>query len=629
MNPNELHIGVWIRDNRSPRILLKKGDIITDPGGLAIWEAEFEGKSIEGVNTRRPSEDLPDIRFSRFIMDVNIHLEGTGVKKLSVSFVGTRAQQFFSLGNLETNQLVYDNTWYALDAAFTETLKLLTEKKITVPGLINLGQLIWLRGKDHLPVPVIDKINIESLDDIESVVLPHLNAELFPYQKTGIKFLAHVAQESLGCILADEMGLGKTLQVIGLILLQKQKGRGPALVVCPATLLENWRREVSKFAPAICVHLHTGSQRTGRASSFLNYDVVITSYETAVRDIVLLSSINWDIVILDEAQNIKNPDAQRTVTVKSLQRSISVAVTGTPVENRLTDLWSIADFALPGLLGDVKSFESAFDNNESDASLLAPLVSPIMLRRKVLDVASDLPPRLDIDQALEVSPQMADEYERVRNEIIAQYGNRGSLVAIGKLRQLCAHPRVLGLMDKVSFDDNPKYRRLVEVVDEIFESNEKVLIFTSYLNMSDLITEDLRKRYPYAWVGSIDGRIDVELRQPLIDHFSAFRGPASFILNPKAAGTGLNITAANHIIHYNPEWNPALEDQASARAYRRTQTRPVTIHHFFYVNTVEEVIMERLEHKRSIAVNAVAGHEGDIDSANIARAMQVSPLNKR
>jgi SNF2 family DNA or RNA helicase len=629
MNVNDLDTGVWIRDDQSPRILLKTGNTITDPGGLAIWEAEFDGKAIEGITWRRPSEDLSDIKFSRFTLDVSIKIEGTGIRHLTASFVGKRAQQYVDLGRVESDQVVVNNTWYALYETFSETRKILAEHKLQVPGTINLGQLIWLRGKEHLPIPVVDQVNIESLDDIDNIELPDLNAQLYQYQEIGIRFLAHVAQESLGCILADEMGLGKTLQIIGLLLLQKLKGKGPALVVCPATLLENWRREISRFAPSICVHLHSGSQRTGRATSFFNYDAVITSYETAVRDEVLLSSINWNIVVLDEAQNIKNPEAQRTVTVKSLQRAISIAVTGTPVENRLTDLWSIADFVLPGLLGDKKSFESTFDNNDNDASLLAPLVTPIMLRRKVLDVATDLPARLDIDQALVVSQQMADEYERVRNEIIDEYGNKGSLVAIGKLRQLCAHPRVLGLMDKVPIDENPKYRRLLEVMDEIFESGEKVLIFTSYLDMSDLITVDLRQRYPNAWVGSIDGRIDVELRQPLIDEFSAYRGPACFVLNPKAAGTGLNITAANHIIHYNPEWNPALEDQASARAYRRTQTRPVTIHHFFYIDTVEEVIVDRLEAKRSIANNAVTGHEGDIDSANIARAMQISPLNKR
>ncbi|WP_420477378.1 DEAD/DEAH box helicase, partial [Noviherbaspirillum sp. ST9] len=274
---------------------------------------------------------------------------------------------------------------------------------------------------------------------------------------------------------------GKTLQVIGLLALEKHANRGPNLVVCPATLLENWRREIQRFAEFIRVNIHAGNQRTGRASAFAEYDTVIASYETAVRDIVLLSSMKWNAVILDEAQNIKNPEAQRTLTAKSLDRSISIAVTGTPVENRLTDLWSIADFVLPGLLGDRQTFESSFDNNEADASILAPVVAPILLRRRVLDVAKDLPPRLDIDQALEVSPEMAEEYERIRNEVIAEYGRHGSLVAIGKLRQFCAHPRVLGLMGNMPLESNPKYMRLLEILDEIFALNEKVLIFTSYL----------------------------------------------------------------------------------------------------------------------------------------------------
>ncbi len=625
MSAPNIYNARWSQDETRTKLVLLSGDREVEIPAMAIWEAQFEKSQIEGFETQAPSEDLPNLKFSRFPLEVGLMISGSGLKDLSIHFSTVTNQTFISLNSID--QTINNGTWYPLDVSLQEALDALDEKGIQVPGKINVGQMIWLKGKDRLDIPVFDSTSIEQIDAADDgFILPEVNAELFPYQKSGVRFLSHISDESLGCILADEMGLGKTLQIISLLAIEKKMGRGPNLVICPATLLENWRRELHRFAPQLSILIHAGAHRTGQPAIFNGFDVVVASYETAIRDEILLSSTGWNVVTLDEAQNIKNPDAQRTRAVKQIPRRNSVAVTGTPVENRLTDLWSIADFALPGLLGDRNSFEASFYNNEADASLLAPLVAPILLRRRILEVAKDLPPRIDIDQALTLTPDMASGYERIRNEIMAQYGGRGSLVAIGKLRQFCAHPDLVEPGNRMPVDENPKYRRLLEVLEEIFEAGEKVLIFTSYLDMSDLITSDLPKRFPHLWVRSIDGRVPVEMRQPMIDDFSNHKGPGAFVLNPIAAGTGLNITAANHVIHYNPEWNPALEDQASARAYRRTQTRPVTVHHFFYADTVEDVIMARLLTKRGIAREAVTGHEGDEDSLSIARAMEVSPL---
>jgi SNF2 family DNA or RNA helicase len=619
----------WILkfDNTCIQLETEKG--IMDLPAMAVWEAEFERKMIDGYQHSLPSADLSDIRFSRFPIDIGLLIKGTDYSDLSICFAAVRGENTQPLDHISIDQVIHENVWYILDEAVAETIGQLALKNMVVPGPINTGDLIWLRGRDRLLLPVVEQSSIELTENHNAgFELPELNAELFTYQKSGVRFLSYIADQSLGCILADEMGLGKTLQIIGLLASEKRMDRVPNLIICPATLLENWRRELTRFAPQLSVHIHAGSYRTGQPAFFSNFDVTVISYETAVKDELILSSVNWNILSLDEAQNIKNPEAQRTRTVKQMQRRVSVAVTGTPVENRLTDLWSLADFALPGLLGNLRSFEEAFDNNEHHASVLAPLVAPILLRRKVLDVAKDLPLRIDIDQALVVNDTMAVEYESVRNRIMLEYGKQGSLVSIGKLRQLCSHPKLLGLMENITLEDNPKYRRLIEVLEEIFESEEKVLIFTSYLDMSDLITNDLKTRFRKTWISSIDGRVDISKRQPLIDEFTAHNGPGVLVLNPIAAGTGLNITAANHIIHYNPEWNPALEDQASARAYRRMQTRPVSIHHFFYVNTVEEVMMERLRLKRGIAREAVTGHEGKEEILNIAYAMQISPLQQ-
>jgi SNF2 family DNA or RNA helicase len=216
------------------------------------------------------------------------------------------------------------------------------------------------------------------------------------------------------------MGLGKTIQVITLVLAEKAAGRGPSLVVTPATLLENWRRELALFSPTLSVKVHAGPGRVGIASRLMGFDVIITSYDTAVRDEPLLSSIPWNLLALDEAQNIKNPDAQRTLAVKGIPRRVSLAVTGTPVENRLVDLWSLSDFALPGLLGDRHAFERLFADTDSDAADLAPIVAPILLRRRVRDVAKDLPERIDVAQPISMSRHMAENYERTRQAAISE-----------------------------------------------------------------------------------------------------------------------------------------------------------------------------------------------------------------
>lgn len=454
-----------------------------------------------------------------------------------------------------------------------------------------------------------------------------LKADLYPYQKDGVHFLNLVAGQGLGCILGDEMGLGKTIQVITLMLAEKAAARGPTLVVSPATLLENWRRELALFAPSLSVKIHTGTDRAGIASRLTGFDVVVTSYDTALRDEALLSSIPWNLLALDEAQNIRNPDARRTLAVKGLPRRISLAITGTPVENRLMDLWSLSDFALPGLLGNRDGFERLFADTEADAAGLAPIVAPILLRRRVRDVAQDLPKRIDVAQPLSMSRAMAEDYERTRLEALTEYEGGGSLVALQRLRMFCTHPALIGGWGGDPADGMPKYQRLLELLEEIFQQGEKCLIFTSYTGMTDIFLADLPKRFPDRFFGFIDGRVPVPERQKTVDEFSATATGGALFLNPKAAGVGLNITAANHVIHYNPEWNPALEDQASARAYRRKQQRPVTVHQMFFVDCVEELVVGRLALKRGLSEHAAIGHEGDATVSEVMQALRISPLS--
>ncbi len=452
---------------------------------------------------------------------------------------------------------------------------------------------------------------------------------LYPYQAAGYRWLAYMRRNGLGCIIADEMGLGKTVQVLCLLLDAKIEERGPALVVAPATLLENWRREILRFAPVLKVCLHRGPHRTGFPDELRQYDVILSSYDTAVADVSLLRNLTWDVLVIDEAQAIKNPSAKRTRRLKTLPRSCAVAMTGTPVENHLTDLWSITDFVVPSLLGRLADFEHNHPDNLAGANSLEPILTPIILRRRVSEVAQDLPERIEIPQPLELDAESADVYEMLRQT--ASAGPAASLASLVKLRMFCTHPWLTDQFTQVASaaDCSVKLQRLLEVMEEIISEGGKALIFTSYQNSVDLLTRELASRFGIP-TASIDGRTPVEERQETVDRFAARAQAAALILNPKAAGTGLNITAANHVVHFNLEWNPAVEDQATARAHRRGQTRAVTVHRFFYVNTVEDVINDRMERKRQLATAAVVGTDGeDADTQDILRALRVSPTNRR
>ncbi|ENY82808.1 DEAD/DEAH box helicase [Sphingopyxis sp. MC1] len=453
-----------------------------------------------------------------------------------------------------------------------------------------------------------------------------VNAVLYPYQADGWRWLGFLLGERIGGFLADEMGLGKTLQVISVVSDPGPEPLGQVLVVAPGSLLENWCREFRKFAPAVRVLKHHGPRRTGRPADLAEWDVVVTSYDNVVRDQSLLQMIEWGAVVIDEAQNIRNPDAIRTRSVKRLRRRSGIAVTGTPVENRLMDLWSIMDFVIPGYLGTSVEFERQFGDDHDGAASLEPFVSPVMLRRRVADVAQDLPDRIDIPQVVELDEAEARAYEAIRLRIAAEYGQAATLVSLTLLRQFCAHPMLLERAASGDPMDFSKFARLDELLAEIFALGEKAIIFTSYNRMSDIIQNHVRRRHG-AFTGAIDGRLPIPERQPLLDRFSEIEGAAVLILNPRAGGAGLNITAANHVIHYNLEWNPALEDQASARAYRRGQERPVTVHRLFVADTVEEVVDERLTRKRGLQEAAVVGVEGaEEDYADVVAALDRSPI---
>ncbi|MGA0544960.1 DEAD/DEAH box helicase [Brevundimonas sp. VNH65] len=627
------------------------GEGAWDIRGRELWLLDPEGNArvskvdevYRALIEKKPSEDwipahVEGLRLSRYPLDPLVVIDdsqGDGVPVFSLS--GSCRGKTIALqpDDLARGHVVADGVWYPVEPdQSADIMSMLESSGASLGRAGSLRSFLAIR-KATASGLIEDKLADRNISPLafapDGEELPEgVHATLYPYQASGWRWLKFLLSEQVGGLLADEMGLGKTLQIISAL---RDCGSGPlhpALIAAPGSLLENWRREIGKFAPDLKVLKHHGPDRTGRPADLQGYDVVVTSYDSVVRDNSLLGMIDWQVIVLDEAQYIRNPTAQRTKAVKALPRKVGLAVTGTPVENKLLDLWSIMDFVLPGHLGDAGTFQTHFQDDVDGAAALEPLVSPLMLRRRVADVAKDLPPRIDIPQVVELDDGEAAHYDELRDRIAVEYGAAATLVALTAMRRFCAHPALVD-SDRHTGDpmDFSKFRRLDELVEEIFALGEKVIIFTSFTGMADLIAQYIARRHN-AFTGIIDGRLAIDARQPLIDAFSAVKGGAALILNPRAGGSGLNITAANHVIHYNPEWNPALEDQASARAHRRGQERPVTIHRLLVANTVEDVIDERLTRKRAISGTAVIGVEGgDDDYADIVAALGRSPLAKQ
>ena len=605
---------------------------LVDLSAADVVAVEFKGRrSIQGHPvTTKPSEVVLGIDFNRFPLEPWIVLRPPSAGQSAECCIVLRSSDGrVDVESLAGNadQAVIGDSWYPIATELMREIDLLLAESGAAAGPITLRNYLKLARSSSPRVLFEEVTEIVPAAIKADTAAPSalFKGTLYPYQAIGVRWITLLANEELGGILGDEMGLGKTIQVIAA--LTQRVGAVPNLVVAPATLLENWRREFVKFAPDLKVTVHRGDGRTGFPSVLRCQDVVITSYDTAARDLGLLKTVRWHLVILDEAQAIKNTDTMRSRTMREIPKRVGLAVTGTPVENRLEDLWSILSFACPSVLGPLPAFRNRFENTVAGAVALQPAVSPLILRRRIAEVAGDLPERIDVPVAIEMPDVEATAYERLRRAIVDEYGATATLVALTKLRQFCTHPLVLQSVDDDPVSCSAKYLRFIEILDEIVAARDKLILFTSFQRMIDMIVRDIDRRFgiPCFW---IDGRTDVDERQGIVDLFSETDGAALLALNPRAAGTGLNIVAANHIIHYNLEWNPAVEDQASARAHRRGQQRPVTVHRLFYVSTVEEIIDQRVSDKRRLAAAAVVGTDGDDDLTDVAAALRLSPVQE-
>lgn len=620
-------------------LVLRSNGVDRVPTAEEIYSSVIEGKSPWTDVSPGKTGEASCLKFSRYPAEVRLVMKDRAKGEMpgTVLMAHPQSGDAFRISSelLAVGHVVESGTWFPLSTSSVSTIaNLLRESDVDEMGVVRS-----FRGLLALKQAAVNGDSITDLTSSDRQSATRMlqrvedapkgvTAKLYTYQVDGWRWLSFILREELGALLADEMGLGKTLQVISAI---SDPGTGRklsrALIVAPGSLLENWKREIEKFCSSLGVLKHQGSMRTGRPKDLEKHDVVVTSYDTAVRDLSLLKMINWSVVALDEAQNIKNPNAKRTISVKQLPRSASLAITGTPVENRLTDLWSIMDFVLPGYLGSLNAFSDKYDNDVEAAASIEPLISPLMLRRRVSEVAGDLPERIDIPEIIELSEAEAQEYDRIRRSLLDEYGKSATLVTLTKLRQFCAHPGLLLDHDPEKLPQEfVKFARLMEIAEEVIQCGDKAIIFTSYTNMADRISTAVRDQFR-AFAEVLDGRTPIDDRQPLIDRFSEEEGPGVLVLNPRAGGAGLNITAATHVIHYNLEWNPALEDQGSARAHRRGQTRPVMVRRLICRGTVEEIVEDRVQRKRRITEAAVVGISGTGEEyADLMAALTQSPM---
>jgi hypothetical protein len=488
---------------------------------------------------------------------------------------------------------------------------------------------------------------------------------LRPYQQQGLSWLAFLDRFGLGGCLADDMGLGKTVQLIALLQHERERANGrvvgPTLLVCPMSVVGNWNRELHRFAPELVVHVHHGLDRP-IAEKFvevaLSSDVVVTTYALVVRDKDSMERLHWRRVVLDEAQHIKNPPTKQTVSIRALRTSHRIALTGTPVENRLSELWSILEFCTPGYLGTQGDFRRRFSSpierhkDRRQAERLKNLVRPFVLRRLKTDptVISDLPPLIESRQHVPLTSEQAQLYDSVVNDMLHRVDNadgmkrRGLVLsALVKLKQVCNHPAhflrqgsdrpdgvplpKLGPGQKLSTRSG-KAMRLVEMVEEVVAAGDRALIFTQYRQMGHLLVTMLRQEVDTEALFLHGGTAQAR-REQLIERFQS-NDPTCpiFVLSLKAGGVGLNLTAANHVFHFDRWWNPAVENQATDRAFRIGQHRTVNVHKMICEGTLEERIDQMIEQKTELAQQIIGSGEGWLTELSTGQLRELLTLRR-
>ncbi|MEZ5299465.1 MAG: DEAD/DEAH box helicase [Verrucomicrobiales bacterium] len=475
----------------------------------------------------------------------------------------------------------------------------------------------------------------------EGVPLPQVaepvgfQGTLRSYQREGVAWMQWLRENDLSGVLADDMGLGKTVQTICHLFLEKSSGRAdlPSLIVAPTSLLSNWKREAKTFAPDLRVLVYSGGARHRDAADFYEYDVIVTSYPVLIRDAPHFGEHSFHCAILDEAQAIKNPRARCAKVCGKLHARHRVALSGTPMENHLGELWSLFHFLMPGYLGTQESFDRTFrtpiekGGDESRAGELARRVAPLMIRRTKAGVATELPPKTEIIRTVPLADDQAELYEAIRaavnNEVCDEIDRLGIersqiviLEALNRLRQVCCDPRLLKMESAAKVRGSAKLEHLTEMLEGLLPTSRGILIFSQFTSMLDLISGALSRM----GVRHLMLTGQTRDRGELVKRFQAGEAPV-FLISLRAGGTGLTLTRADTVIHYDPWWNPALESQASDRAYRIGQDRPVFVFKLIAEMTIEEKIVLLQQHKKRLVAalmpDSTGGGAGSLSKADV------------
>jgi hypothetical protein len=469
----------------------------------------------------------------------------------------------------------------------------------------------------------------------QGVAIPELfTGKLRDYQKMGYEWLLHLRGIGCGAVLADDMGLGKTIQVLAYWCYLKEHGSktGAHLLICPTSLLQNWRAEIGRFAPTLSVYVHHGAERESNETSFAavvaDYDVVMTTYATAVRDEELLNGITWDSLIVDEAQNVKNPETKQARVICRLNGQHRIALTGTPIENRLEELWSIFRFAIPGYLGSLAWFRRQFIDPISGqeqgrtSQQLHQLLQPVLLRRSKADptIQLQLPEKWEVLEYAGLTSEQGALYQSVVNRLFLNIdgtptgmSRRGQiLTALVRLKQVCDHP-CLTVGGSSSVNRSGKLKLLLDLLDLLDDAvadGESAIVFTQFRGMGEILCEAIEHKF--GWRPQfLHGGLNPTVRGDIVDAFQSGRDESRvLVLSLKAGGVGLNLTRANHVFHFDRWWNPAVEDQATDRAFRIGQTKNVQVHKLVCTGTLEERIDDLIQSKRSLSKAVVGESEG-------------------
>ena len=482
-----------------------------------------------------------------------------------------------------------------------DNMKIPNNKAIYLEKLIEDEDLSFVNGSKYVSnvIKKFDKVKSKNYE-----VPKDLNATLRDYQVSGFEFFKTLSDYQFGGILADEMGLGKTIQTIAFLLSNKDK---KSIVITPTALIYNWKNELEKFAPTLKVGLlHAAkSEREKILDNIDNYDVILTTYTTYKNDIDKYKNINFDYCIIDEAQNIKNPDAIITKAIKNVNAKVKFALTGTPIENNLMELWSIFDFIMPGYLYNKSKFKSIFVNNDKNIIELKNLIKPFILRRTKKEVITELPDKIEQKIIIDLEKEHKRAYKGYVNLITRKIkeNNQDNITVFSyltKLRQLCLSPE---LMVKNYQGKNSKLDVLINIIND--SSDEKILVFSQFTKVLEVIGKRLNEEnisYSY-----LDGKTSAKDRVKLVEEFNTNNNKA-FLISLKAGGTGLNLTSANIVVHFDPWWNPAVEDQASDRAHRIGQKNVVNVIKLIAKGTAEERVINLQETKKELIEDVINGN---------------------